>query len=353
MSSYSRKIRELVEQRPISIEEVLGAILAAALVQDEDAISEVLAVSKMSGIYDEMLAIPAVCALPAWRERGLDELLQLVRKGHYADIALRVLLHLALGLLPPTDTKEGWSSALGYDPNNLADGAWTRLRELSLSQTTDRKSRNRLTQVATIAFNHHEEVEAQDLFWRILTDSPLSLNEQIVSEFKLLLAAESSEEKLQAFLAEHPVFLDATAVEIVAKHKLGSEYVTDFVIRQVSGDYVLVEIEKSTDGLFTSKGRVHHELSDALAQVREFQRWVHDNIAYARTLLPGVSRPRGIVVIGRSADLTPQLRQVLDEENFSRRGYIEILTYDDLLERAQAIYQNLITPRRARGMRGG
>jgi hypothetical protein len=351
MSVLSQDIRALVALRPIPVADILAKIACAAKAADDDSIAIVVDIGEMHGLYDEVLAIPATCALPAWGEQALAELVNIVRHGHYGDIALRVLLHLALRIAPPSKIDDGWSSQLQYEPSMLADSAWRKLRELILDQATDRDLRRRLTQVMSLALNKPDENEAQDLFWQLFTESPLSLNQQILGRFKALLDSGTSEEELQQFLEEHPVLLDATAIEVIAKHRLGTEYVTDFVVRQINGDYILVEIEKSTDRLFTVKGRVHHELTDAMAQVREFQRWIHENIAYARTLLPGIARPHGLVVVGRSKELTPDLRKILDEENFSRRGYIEVLTYDDLVERALAIHSNLTAPRRARSMR--
>jgi hypothetical protein len=80
----------------------------------------------------------------------------------------------------------------------------------------------------------------------------------------------------------------------------------------------------------------------AVGQVRDFQAWISDNIAYAQTKLPGIRHPDGLVVIGRRAPLTQIMEQRLSEENFSRRGHIKIVTYDDLLSQGRSVYRNAI-----------
>jgi hypothetical protein len=57
--------------------------------------------------------------------------------------------------------------------------------------------------------------------------------------------------------------------------------------------------------------------------------------------LPGIRHPEGLVVIGRRASLTPLMAQRLSE-NFSRRGHIKVVTYDDLLSQAHSSYRNTI-----------
>lgn len=352
MKTAGDQILYLMEQRPIPGRDLLDVVEQAARAKDVDALPAVLKLGAMSGPWDEKIAIPALHALPAWGERGVQELEKVARSGHYSDVALRILLGLMMSRLPvESNAPKEWALALEYEPAALAEDAWRALRRIVLAQSTDRQVRKRLAMATMILTTKDDEADAEALLWRLLTESPMSLNEEIIARFRALLEQGKTEQEVHEFLEEHPVLLDAGAVEAISKHKLGTEYVTDFVLRQVNGDYILVEIEKSSDRLFTSKGRIHSQLTDALSQVRDFQRWVHDNLAYARTQLPGITRPRGMVVIGRSAELTDEHRRNLDEENFSRRGHVEILTYDDLLERAGAIYANLISPRPARKTR--
>jgi hypothetical protein len=84
--------------------------------------------------------------------------------------------------------------------------------------------------------------------------------------------------------------------------------------------------------------------------VRDFQSWLTDNIAYARTKLPEISRPLGLVVIGRRMTLTPETNRSLEEENFMRHGHVRVVTYDDLINQARTIMNNILElPLRVKG----
>jgi hypothetical protein len=177
----------------------------------------------------------------------------------------------------------------------------------------------------------------------MLIDSHMYLNKAILKQFEdLLAAAPTREEELHKFLVEHPVLLDPFVTELRTKHELGDDFITDFVIRRMNNEYVVVEIENSTDKLFNNDGSFTADLMKAIAQVRDFQAWLGDNVAYAQTKLPHIRRPEGLVVIGRRPDLAPIMEKRLSEENFSRRGHIKVVTYDDLLWQAKAVYQNAL-----------
>ncbi len=103
-----------------------------------------------------------------------------------------------------------------------------------------------------------------------------------------------------------------------------------------------MEIEKSSDKIFTKEGQFTAAVTKALSQVRDFQAWIAENIAYAQKKLPGIRRPEGLVVIGRNTEFEPIDTKRLSEENYSRRGHAKVITYDELLSQAHAVHQNLI-----------
>ena len=76
--------------------------------------------------------------------------------------------------------------------------------------------------------------------------------------------------------------LDPFVTVLYTKQELGSDFITDFIVRRINDQYVLVEIENSTDKLFNQTGVFSSELNTAVGQVRDFQAWVSDNIAYAQ-----------------------------------------------------------------------
>jgi antiviral defense system Shedu protein SduA len=163
---------------------------------------------------------------------------------------------------------------------------------------------------------------------------------ETIGRFVSLVAASPHEEAVQAFLAENPVLLAPTAVSVKAKHKLGAEYVTDFVIELPNEQYILVEIEAPKRRLFTQSGDPTKELTHAQRQVEDWRHWVRDNVSYARESLPGITDPECWVVLGRCAHMTPRDRKALVHRN-AELYRIRILTYDDLLNTAQAHLRNL------------
>jgi hypothetical protein len=136
--------------------------------------------------------------------------------------------------------------------------------------------------------------------------------------------------------------LDPLATKVYSKVPFGSDYIPDFVVRRLDDEYLVVEIEKTSDRLFTQEGNIHHELAEPLRQIRDFQSWVDDHGAYARSKYPGIKRPYGVIVIGKDELLGTGGRNILMRENLQRRAEVQILTYDDLLNRATRIYENLL-----------
>ena len=190
------------------------------------------------------------------------------------------------------------------------------------------------------ASDKNEYIEFHQDIFNILTDSTIKISEDIIANFRSLIDKQTNEEEYQVYLEEHPVLIDPLAMNVIDKQKLGIEYITDFVIETLKGDYILVEIEKPQDKIFTQAGDFSSNFSHAFGQVLDFIEWVESNIAYAQTTLPGISAPKGLLIIGRDADLTDQTRKKLRRFNRNSNS-IEVLTYDDILSRSESLYKNI------------
>ena len=169
---------------------------------------------------------------------------------------------------------------------------------------------------------------------------------EAVAELERVLAqgeglTTGDESHLQLCLSQHPILFGVEYTEIRPQHRLGSEYVMDFALIRYDGVVDLVEIESSTHTLFTKAGNPRAALVHAEQQVLDWLQWVDDNRSYARRSLPGVDRPIGFVVIGRSKSLTDTNRRKLDFRSSLYRDRVRILTYDDLLLRAQSTLRHL------------
>ena len=145
---------------------------------------------------------------------------------------------------------------------------------------------------------------------------------------------------MKKFIKDHPILLDPHAKRVLPEYPLGSEYRADFVVERSDENYIIVEIEKTTSKLFTQKGDQHSELTHAIGQVRDYQNWISENIAYVRGKLLNISEPHGLVIIGR--------KNSLNENNLRKLRYInqtshnlKVFTFDDLLANGKQLLKNL------------
>lgn len=180
-----------------------------------------------------------------------------------------------------------------------------------------------------------------------------------VERYLAVLDAARDERALQRHLALTPRLLvqhlgGGHGRWVIPQKRLGSEYVTDFVIgeRSSSGfEWQFVELQSPVTRLFVpSSGRQSEQLDEGLRQISEWRRWLADNRDYARRPrarnglgLAGVSGDDpGLLLIGREADLT-------DEDRERRRQLdttynIRIHTYDWLIRAARVRLASLEPP---------
>lgn len=300
------------------------------------------------------LAGCAMAFLPAWGEKGIDVLISLAfdpdRKFKTQSRALATLLSISLGRCPEDDDilflPPNWSGLGKYQVSEvLMEYCSIQLREQILVCLSDNEKKGHLFYLLGQMglFSAFQRQDKVDHLLDLIVDSRLVLNIELLRQFENLLdSGPKREEDLQQFLTSHPILIDPFVSVLYTKQQLGSDFITDFIIRRMNDQYVIVEIENSTDRLFTKNGGFTTELSTAIGQVRDFQGWVSENIAYAQKKLPSIKHPDGLVIIGRSKDLNDIEVKRLAEENFSRRGHIRITTYDDLLNQARIVYRNMI-----------
>ena len=147
------------------------------------------------------------------------------------------------------------------------------------------------------------------------------------------------EEEIHRLLAKpnHRIFLDPAAVSVRSKVPFGNK-ISDFVVERSGQDYTLVEIEPATTPIVKkSDGEPTHEFNHAQQQVRDWQRYIRENLNTVRSELdlPGISEPKGTVIIGRRAAIQGKEAE-LRWKDIRTTHPLDILTYDDLLDRARA-----------------
>jgi hypothetical protein len=166
---------------------------------------------------------------------------------------------------------------------------------------------------------------------------------QIIAELGALL--EGPEEPAHQFLKLHPELLSPTHAAFWSKLALGDR-VTDFVFRGPTKEYLLVEIESPLRELFRKDGQQRQELTHAFDQIIDWRIFLENNLSYCQTELglTGISaNPEALIVIGRSADLSDENRRKLVTLQ-SQIPKLRIMTYDDLIENAKAVAENLFGP---------
>lgn len=159
-----------------------------------------------------------------------------------------------------------------------------------------------------------------------------------IAELTELLNAENVKEaRLQTCLTQNPLLFGAQYREVRPKHSLGSEYEMDYALVRLGGSVDLVEIEKAADPLYTKAGNPSAKLVHAEQQVLDWLAWIDKYPGYAERNLPGLERPIGYVVIGRDASLDEAAGAKLAQRNAALKGRVEILTFDALIDRGEAI----------------
>ena len=153
----------------------------------------------------------------------------------------------------------------------------------------------------------------------------------------LLSNKSRNENAIQSWLTDNPILFGPDYTSVIPKHMLGAEYEMDYALVRHSGIVDLVEIEASNLPLFNRKEDPTSYLIHAEQQVLDWLEWVETNGSYARQNLPGIYSPRALIIIGRASALTPSTIKKLKRRNLTFRGQVEILTYDDLLQRAKNI----------------
>ena len=168
----------------------------------------------------------------------------------------------------------------------------------------------------------------------------------LLAEFRTLLDSNPEREQvLQAFLQRNPVLLCPTHVRMWPKLPFGAT-ITDFVFRDASQDYLLVELERSTLQLFRQDGHATAELTHAHGQILDWKRYLEDNLQTVQKELglAGITpNPIGLLVMGRSQFLHPRDRRKL-QTMMNESPKLRVMTYDDVYENAKAVFENLLGP---------
>ncbi len=294
--------------------------------------------------YAQLAAASAVLAGAA----GIQMLSEVSAEDSYktwASYAIEALWLTASGKQLPAEGYAVTTSEIEFEvTSGIRAMARAALDELIIASKENRALFAKILTLASNEANKNQIVGGVNDFtehvMRVLAAGSIAVPASLLDDFEKLISENLPEERYQEFLKGHPTVLDPLAAEVIPKHRLGDDYVTDFVIRRHDLRYLVVEIEKPQDRIFNTKDDFTHEFSHALGQVLDFQGWVAEHGAYARSKLPGIENPRGLLVIGRRSALTARQESKLRRWCVNSNA-IDVATFDDLVTSGRQLLGSL------------
>jgi len=179
-------------------------------------------------------------------------------------------------------------------------------------------------------------------------DSPThaaDILDNLCEELSMLLEEfGGTEEKIHQWLynEKHQIFLNSDIKRIWSKLPFGSK-VSDFVIEHSDATYTLIEIERANLRIFRkSDSELTADFNHACQQVSDWQRYIRDNAHTVRSelKLKGIYEPKGMVVMGRSAEIDKPDAETRWTDKKNRHEHA-VFTYDEIIERVKALAHQL------------
>jgi len=168
--------------------------------------------------------------------------------------------------------------------------------------------------------------------------------EKKIAEFRDLVQKNKEEPVFQEFFTNNPIFLDSRVKNAIPKIPLGGEQIPDFLLILHDSNHIFVEIEKPEAKLFKEDGDPTSAFTHAQQQIRNYLKWAIEDKEWLRKRgYPEMTADnvRGLVVIGKSSDLTEDTMAKLKNINAEVRSKYEIKTFDGILAENEAILRNL------------
>ena len=155
---------------------------------------------------------------------------------------------------------------------------------------------------------------------------------------EMLNKSELQEVDFKQFFINNPWLLEVGIKykEILQEQKAGSRFRVDFLLKTFEDYYDIMELKKHTDTVIVGSDenwKISAKCENGISQLYRYIEYYEQNVAkehYERGIDP--YKPSGFLVIGRSKnkDIKRKIRSIN-----SRYQRMEILTYDDLYERAK------------------
>jgi hypothetical protein len=127
---------------------------------------------------------------------------------------------------------------------------------------------------------------------------------------------------------------------------IGKKYLEpDFIVVYPDKSYKLIEIERASKGIATKAGQPKVELTQAIFQIAEWKHFIKTHYDCIKDKYPGIqSKCRSMIIMSRSSQKSfgglPD-QKAYTELLMEQYNVDEVLTYDDLYERACIAYHQL------------
>jgi hypothetical protein len=175
-----------------------------------------------------------------------------------------------------------------------------------------------------------------------------------IERFAILLreSKDTGENVFHEFLRTNSIILDIYASAISKprfeypkgeRSPLDKEYVEpDFLLEYSDGSYKLVELERPDKIIATKLGQPRSEFTQAAFQIAEFRDFIARQYDTIKDKYPGIATRTGaMIILSRNTEKSFGGKQnIQDYKGLLRLHHpnIEVLTYDDLLDRARYAY---------------
>lgn len=185
----------------------------------------------------------------------------------------------------------------------------------------------------------------------------LGVLKSAIDEFRnvLLFKSHETEDVFHLLIEDHPILLDVYGnCESKPQFRypeselspIGKSYLEpDFIVSYPDQSYKLVELERASKNIATKQGQPRSEVGQAVFQTAEWVHFIREHYGVLKARYPGIhSKYTTCVIMSRSTQASfkgasdMNRYKELIRQQFSTD---EILTYDDLFERACAAYTTL------------
>ncbi|MBI2032333.1 MAG: DUF4263 domain-containing protein [Candidatus Levybacteria bacterium] len=181
----------------------------------------------------------------------------------------------------------------------------------------------------------------------IILSSNLKDKELKIKKLEKMLGGiiKSNEKNIQLFLKENFWMLGTEYISVADEEWLATGGRLDFLAQKINGYFDIVELKLPSEMLFVGKkGKesMSGNLKDAVSQMARYRNHYDKNYLFETSKHDSERRdvlyPIGVIIIGRS---TTEQKSILEYHRniFDRR--LNILTYDDIVQKAKQIIKNI------------